>query len=124
MCAFRACATYQVEVWHPLCPVRAEYFQWSPTYNQNSKAISVSAGDVLYGSVTLDESTNTYHVYHSDLNTTQSVTFDIKIQNGPDGKPKTFDHAFIVRARMPCGPHSCLAHIGPCHATCTLPWRR
>ncbi len=31
-----------------------EYFQWSPTHNENSASHNVNPGDVLYGSVTFD----------------------------------------------------------------------
>jgi hypothetical protein len=73
-----------------------EYFQWSPVYNYNSASTSVNAGDVLFGSVEYVASNQTYTVIHSDLNSGWSVTSSIPIQNGPDGNPKLFDHAWFV----------------------------
>ena len=57
-----------------------EYFQWSPTNNKNSASHTVQPGDVLYGSVTFDEKTNSYDVFHKDLTDGWSVHTNIPVQ--------------------------------------------
>ncbi len=36
--------------------LRPEYYQWRPAHNEDSRQMAVSAGDILHGQVTFDES--------------------------------------------------------------------
>ena len=42
-----------------------EYYQWSPSHNQNSASHHVNAGDLLFGSITYIPATNSYDIYHN-----------------------------------------------------------
>jgi len=77
-----------------------EYYQWSPTKNQNSKSHTVREGDILFGSVTYTPANSSYTIYHSDLNDGWSVTTSIPIQNDKTGKPKNFNIAYIVYEKV------------------------
>ncbi|ETO22589.1 hypothetical protein RFI_14603 [Reticulomyxa filosa] len=73
-----------------------EYYQWDPTYNYDSKASDVSAGDVIYGSVTYNgDSAQSYTMYHKDITTGWSVSSTIDVQkqsNGQLPKPTNSNH--------------------------------
>eukprot|EP00026_Physarum_polycephalum_P016542 Phypoly_transcript_17470.p1 GENE.Phypoly_transcript_17470~~Phypoly_transcript_17470.p1 ORF type:complete len:224 (+),score=34.94 Phypoly_transcript_17470:84-755(+) len=73
-----------------------EYFQWKPTHNQNSKAINVKAGDVVYGQVTYNPNTNAYDMYHSVLATGESVNMSVPIQKDDNGQYKVFTIMYFV----------------------------
>eukprot|EP01110_Echinostelium_bisporum_P007129 TRINITY_DN27463_c0_g1_i1.p1 TRINITY_DN27463_c0_g1~~TRINITY_DN27463_c0_g1_i1.p1 ORF type:complete len:223 (-),score=83.68 TRINITY_DN27463_c0_g1_i1:6-674(-) len=71
-----------------------EYYQWSPTYNFNSKAHNVKAGDVVFGSVTYVPENNTYTIYHSapdGWSTSNSIPIQKK-----NGTPKIFNIIYFV----------------------------
>jgi hypothetical protein len=72
-----------------------EYYQWKPTHNQNSDAVNVKAGDVVYGKVTYNPNTNAYDMYHSDLNSGKSVNMSVPIQK-IDGQYKLFTIIYFV----------------------------
>ena len=79
-----------------------EYYQWSPSHNQNSAQHVVKAKDLLYGSVSLDPKTKSYNVYHNvSGSTTWDVTMNIPIQKG-----KTYTIAYVVYEKVaPCGDY-------------------
>jgi len=62
----------------------------------NSKLHKVSAGDVLFGSVSFNEANQTYTMYHSDLNITWSVVSNIEVQKQDNGDYKNFTIAYFV----------------------------
>eukprot|EP00056_Hartaetosiga_gracilis_P020417 m.19289 g.19289 ORF g.19289 m.19289 type:complete len:235 (+) comp8435_c0_seq1:29-733(+) len=62
-----------------------EYFQWQPTHNENSRAHTVQAGDVLFGSVTYDPVNHAYNMYHADLTDGWSVNTTIPVQQHMGG---------------------------------------
>jgi len=72
-----------------------EYFQWEPEKNVNSAQHSVKAGDVVYGKVTYNPTTNAYDMVHSDINSGWSVNTSIPIQQ-KDGKYKLFTIIYFV----------------------------
>lgn len=76
--------------------------QWSPSHNQNSAQHQVKAGDLLYGSITLDPKTKSYNIYHNvSGSTTWDVTMNIPIQKG-----KTYTIAYVVYEKVaPCGDY-------------------
>jgi len=73
-----------------------EYYQWSPTYNYDSKSFDVSAGDVLYGNVTYVESTQSYLMVHVDMTTGATVSSTIAIQKQSNGDYKEYTIAYFV----------------------------
>jgi len=73
-----------------------EYYQWTPTYNYNSKSHTVNAGDVVYGKVTFNEADETYTMYHSDLNDGWSVTSVIDVQKASNGDYKNYTIIYFV----------------------------
>lgn len=72
-----------------------EYFQWSPEDNKDSRSHEVSAGDILFGSVTFDEDSQSYAMYHSDLNDGWSVSTTIDVQEEL-GVYKNYTMAYFV----------------------------
>jgi len=73
-----------------------EYFQWSPEYNYNSKSNAVNPGDLLFGSVSYNNITQAYDMYHSDMNSGWSVNSSIPIQKDNNGNYKQFTIAYFV----------------------------
>ena len=74
-----------------------EYYQWDPTHNENSRSHTVSAGDILYGSVSFNEDDESYTVYHSDLNDNWSVTSTIDVQeDSKNGGYKNYTMSYFV----------------------------
>ena len=63
----------------------AEYFQWRPQHNEDSKQMAVSAGDVLHGQVTFDESSQSYTLVQADMTTGKSVSMTIPVQKTAGG---------------------------------------
>eukprot|EP00483_Globobulimina_turgida_P012533 UN12556 len=43
-----------------------EYYQWSPSHNQNSRSHVVYPGDLIYGSVTYQPGADSYNLYNSE----------------------------------------------------------
>eukprot|EP01061_Rhynchopus_euleeides_P036433 TRINITY_DN613_c0_g1_i1.p1 TRINITY_DN613_c0_g1~~TRINITY_DN613_c0_g1_i1.p1 ORF type:complete len:238 (+),score=109.69 TRINITY_DN613_c0_g1_i1:47-715(+) len=72
-----------------------EYFQWSPTHNENSKSISVNSGDELHGVVTFDESRQQYTAVHTNTNTGASITKTIDVQEHL-GSHKNYTIMYVV----------------------------
>ena len=55
-----------------------EYYQWSPSHNENSKQHTVNAGDLLYGSITYVPATDSYDVYHKNMADGWDVTMNVR----------------------------------------------
>jgi hypothetical protein len=74
-----------------------EYYQWSPTHNQNSASHVVYPGDLIYGSVTYQPASHSYNIYHSDLTTGHqwSVNMSIGVQQ-KGGNYKTYNMIYVV----------------------------
>jgi len=75
-----------------------EYFQWSPTHNQNSRSHVVYPGDLIYGSVTYQAASNSYNLYHADQTKGHewSVNMTIGVQQERDGDYKTYNMIYVV----------------------------
>jgi len=74
-----------------------EYYQWSPESNYDSKASDVSAGDLIYGSVTFNgNSAQSYNMYHKDLTIGWSVNSTIAVQKEANGNYKQYTIAYFV----------------------------
>lgn len=74
-----------------------EYFQWKPVHNENSDSYKSSPGDILYGSVTLNEKDHSYTILHKDLTNGASVTTTIPIQKKNfGGDYKTYNIVYFV----------------------------
>jgi len=79
-----------------------EYYQWSPTHNENSASHVVSPGDVLYGSVTLDEASQSYMLYHEDIDSGWKVNMSVPIQKSGSSY-KNYTIIYIVyEKKAPC----------------------
>jgi len=78
------------------------YFQWSPTHNTNSQSHRVSAGDVLFGSVSFNPSNQSYTMYHSDMTTGWSVTTNIPVQKTTSGLYKNYTLTYFVMEKVGC----------------------
>jgi len=79
-----------------------EYFQWVPTHNENSASHAVKAGDVLYGSVTLNAATNSYVLFHKDETDGWNVSTTIPIQQ-KNGEYKNYTIVYVVYEKdAPC----------------------
>jgi C1A family cysteine protease len=59
-----------------------EYFQWSPEDNSNSRSHSVEAGQTLQGSIIYDESSDSYTIKQTIVETGASSSQVVKCQNG------------------------------------------
>jgi hypothetical protein len=82
-----------------------EYFQWSPESNKNSAAHVVDAGDILYGSVTLNDTDHSYMLYHKDETSGWSVNMSIPIQMKGTAY-KNYTIAYIVYEKVcPCADY-------------------
>jgi len=82
-----------------------EYYQWVPTHNQNSASHVVAAGDVLYGSVTLNDADHSYMLYHKDETSGWSVNMSIPIQQkGSDYKNYTIVY-IVYEKTAPCADY-------------------
>jgi len=57
-----------------------EYYQWSPTHNENSQSHVVAAGDVIYGSITFNQADESYMLYHKDMTSGWSVNMSVPVQ--------------------------------------------
>ena len=73
-----------------------EYFQWSPTHNENSDSINVGAGDELHGVVTFDESAQTYTAVHTNTRSGASISKTIDVQLAEGGGHKNYTIMYIV----------------------------
>ena len=59
-----------------------EYFQWKPVRNSNSKAVSARAGQTLHGMISYDQSTDSYIISQTIVETGEISTQTVKCQNG------------------------------------------
>jgi hypothetical protein len=59
-----------------------EYFQWRPIWNHNSKRYSVEAGQTLHGSIVWDETTDSYNLSQTIVETGQTSSQVVKAQKG------------------------------------------
>ena len=73
-----------------------EYFQWSPTHNENSNQIDVNPGDVLHGVVTFDEQAQKYTAVHTNTKSGKSITKSIDVQKNDNGSFKEYTMMYIV----------------------------
>jgi Peptidase A4 family len=73
-----------------------EYYQWSPTHNQDSKMMSIQPGDILHGVVTYNQGQNSYTAVHTNLNNGQSVTLTIPVQKDSNGNYKQYTIMYVV----------------------------
>jgi hypothetical protein len=88
-------------------PLRSdnEYYQWSPTHNQNSPQKNVKPGDLLFGSITYEPATNSYTVFHNS-SSGGSVSMNIPIQKDRAGAFKNYSIAyFVFEKTAPCGDY-------------------
>jgi exosome complex RNA-binding protein Csl4 len=80
-----------------------EYYQWSPTHNENSASIPVNAGDIVYGRVTFNEAQQVYEMYHSDLKSGKSVSMNVGVQKANNGQYKNYTITYFVMEKdCPC----------------------
>ena len=78
-----------------------EYYQWSPTHNSNSKSFSVSSGDTLHGSLTYDESSDSYTLTQECVETGATSTQVVKAQSG-----KKYNIPYVVYEKtFPCADY-------------------
>ncbi|EDQ92848.1 uncharacterized protein MONBRDRAFT_35477 [Monosiga brevicollis MX1] len=73
-----------------------EYFQWEPEHNENSQGHIVSPGDVLHGVIDLDQSSQTYIISHTNLNTGWNVKTQIPVQRKLSGEYKEYTILYFV----------------------------
>jgi len=59
-----------------------EYYQWSPSHNSNSQSYSVEDGQTLHGSIEYSESTDSYTITQTIVETGESSSQVVKSQNG------------------------------------------
>jgi hypothetical protein len=75
-----------------------EYYQWSPTSNSNSDSFSVESGQTLHGAIVYDESTDSY-----ELTQTIVETGDVSTQTVPCQSGKAYRVPYIVYEKtFPC----------------------
>jgi len=75
-----------------------EYFQWSPEHNSNSRQQSVEAGQTLAGSLVYDESTDSYELSQTVVETGVSSSQTVKCQSG-----KKYTVPYVVYEKtFPC----------------------
>ncbi|KAJ9472250.1 hypothetical protein DIPPA_29006 [Diplonema papillatum] len=73
-----------------------EYFQWSPTHNQDSQMEDVQPGNTLHGVVTLNQSANTYTGTITNMATGKSSSMTIPIQKHGLGDYKRYTIMYVV----------------------------
>jgi len=75
-----------------------EYFQWSPTHNSNSASHSVKSGQTLHGVLDYDESSDSYTLSQTIVETGTTSTQTVKCQNG-----KKYTVPYVVYEKtFPC----------------------
>jgi len=84
-----------------------EYYQWQPTYNQNSNSHITKPGDVLYGSVSFNAANQSYTIYHQDMTDGWSVTTEIAVQKASSGAYKNYTIVYWVFEKVcaTCGQY-------------------
>jgi len=74
-----------------------EYFQWKPTHNENSRSHVVYPGDVIYGSVTFDQTKQEYNMYHADMTSGHEWSVNTTIPVQQEGtKYKSYTMTYFV----------------------------
>jgi len=76
-----------------------EYYQWSPTHNENSQSHVVAAGDVIYGSITFNQADQSYMLYHKDMNNGWSVNMSVPVQKSGTNY-KTYTIIYFVYEKV------------------------
>jgi hypothetical protein len=80
-----------------------EYYQWEPTHNENSASHVTQPGNVLYGSITLNATSNSYMLYHKDETSGWSVNMSVPIQQ-KNGVYKNYTIIYFVYEKVTsCG---------------------
>ncbi|GMH58358.1 hypothetical protein TL16_g02592 [Triparma laevis f. inornata] len=78
-----------------------EYYQWSPTHNSNSASFSVKSGDTLKGSLVYDESSDSYTLTQTCVETGDESSQVVKAQNG-----KKYTVPYVVYEKtFPCADY-------------------
>jgi len=78
-----------------------EYYQWSPTHNSNSKSFDVEAGQTLHGMLVYDESTDSYDLTQTCVETGASSTQNVVAQKG-----KKYTIPYVVYEKVfPCADY-------------------
>lgn len=72
-----------------------EYYQWSPSKNVNSKEITVKAGQTLHGVITYENTTDSYVITQTVVETGSSSTQTVKSQNA-----KKFNLPYVVYEKV------------------------
>jgi hypothetical protein len=77
-----------------------EYYQWSPSYNQNSQSHQVNAGDILHGTVTFNgEDQQSYTLTQTDLTTGKTSQQTIPVQK-KNGVHKNYTVQYVVYEKV------------------------
>ena len=80
-----------------------EYFQWSPEDNSNSQQMQVESGQTLQGTLTYEQTKDSYFLNQTVIETGQSSTQTVKCQNG-----KKYVLPYVVYEKtFPCGVCLC-----------------
>jgi len=75
-----------------------EYYQWKPTHNSNSKTYKVEGGQTLHGSIKYDDSSDSYTITQTNVETGDVSSQVVKCQNG-----KKFTVPYVVFEKtFPC----------------------
>ena len=78
-----------------------EYYQWSPSNNEDSTQYSVSAGDQLWGKVVYNgDSQQSYTLTQTDVTSGQSSSMTIPVQQADDGTNKNYTVMYIVYEKV------------------------
>lgn len=75
-----------------------EYYQWIPTHNSNSKSYDASAGQTLHGALIYNESTDSYLLSQTIVETNETSSQIVACQSG-----KTYRLPYVVYEKtFPC----------------------
>jgi hypothetical protein len=84
-----------------------EYYQWSPSNNQDSNQYQVNAGDQLFGKVVYNgDADQSYTLTQTDVTSGQSSSMTIPVQQDDEGNYKNFTVMYIVYEKVAqCGQY-------------------
>lgn len=85
-----------------------EYYQWSPSNNQDSNQRSCNAGDLLHGQVTYNgDSKQSYNLIQTDVTqSSKSSSMTIPVQQDNNGNYKNFSILYVVYEKVAdCGDY-------------------
>ena len=87
--------------------IYTEYYQWVPSYNQNSAMHQVNAGDRLLGQITYNGDTaHSYYLRQTDTTASKDSSQTIAVQKDNNGNYKNFTIAYIVFEKVAnCGDY-------------------